>query len=96
MGGMVAHFFSHGTDVTTGDKAKQQQKEADRRIEDERQAARSYNAPDPDDLDKAEETGPPWGSVSITHIFRSGRAKEQSSREKSLHAAASKAGGSSR
>lgn len=59
-------------------------------------AAGAYNAPEPEDVDNAEEPGLPWGSVSLRHVIKTGKAREQNSRETSLYAAASKAGGSSR
>ncbi|EME39227.1 hypothetical protein DOTSEDRAFT_47817 [Dothistroma septosporum NZE10] len=78
------------------DKVRQQKEDAERAAENERQAAGTYRAPNPEEVDTETESGLPWGSISLGHIIRTGRAKEQSSRETSLYAAASKAGGSSR
>ncbi|KAK4615399.1 hypothetical protein CLAFUW4_09787 [Fulvia fulva] len=78
------------------DKVRQQRENNDRAAENQRQAAGTYRAPDPEDVDGGTESGLPWGSISLGHIIKTGRAKEQNSRETSLYAAASKAGGSSR
>lgn len=80
----------------SGDKVRQQRENNDRAAENQRQAAGTYRAPDPEDVDGGTESGLPWGSISLGHIIKTGRAKEQNSRETSLYAAASKAGGSSR
>lgn len=74
---------------------RQQREDSERDSENQRHAARSYSTPEPEDLDTNEE-GLPWGSLSLRHVITTGRNKEQSSRETSLYAAASKAGGSSR
>ncbi|KAF2168839.1 hypothetical protein M409DRAFT_20854 [Zasmidium cellare ATCC 36951] len=78
------------------DKARQNREDAERQAENERRAAGAYSAPEPEEVDNAEEPGLPWGSVSLRHVIKTGKAREQSSRETSLYAAASKAGGSSR
>ncbi|KAK4499846.1 hypothetical protein PRZ48_008032 [Zasmidium cellare] len=78
------------------DKARQSREDAERQAENERRAAGAYTAPEPEEVDNAEEPGLPWGSVSMRHVIKTGKAREQSSRETSLYAAASKAGGSSR
>lgn len=82
--------------VRIGDRVRQQKEEAERQAINERLAAGSYTAPDPDDLEAEEESGPPWGSFSMGHIIRTGRASEQSSRENSLRLAASETGVASR
>ena len=74
---------------------RQQREESDRNAENQRRAGGSYSTAEPDEVD-AEEEGLPWGSISLKHVITSGRNKEQSSRESSIYAAASKAGGSSR
>lgn len=79
------------TNTSAGDKVRQQRVNA----EIQRGAAGSYSTPEPEDLDTGEE-GLPWGSISLRHVVSSGRNKEQSSRETSIYATASKAGGSSR
>ncbi|OQO07615.1 hypothetical protein B0A48_07312 [Cryoendolithus antarcticus] len=78
------------------DKARQQQEEAIRSADNQAKAAGSYTPVEPDDVDTGDEEGLPWGSLSLRHIIATGRAKEQSSRETSVYAAASRAGGSSR
>ncbi|KAK3700012.1 hypothetical protein LTR37_016172 [Vermiconidia calcicola] len=77
------------------EKVRQQREEAKREADNQRHAAGSYSTPEPEEADGVEE-GLPWGSISLRHVIRSGRTKEQSSRETSIYAAASKAGGSSR
>ncbi|KAK6440683.1 hypothetical protein LTR95_003091 [Oleoguttula sp. CCFEE 5521] len=84
------------TSFTTGDKARQQQEEVIRSADNQAKAAGSYTPVEPDDVDTGDEDGLPWGSLSLRHIIVTGRAKEQSSRETSVYAAASRAGGSSR
>lgn len=84
------------TDFEAGEKARQQREDTERQAENERRAAGAYVAPEPEDVDNTEEPGLPWGSVSMRHVIKTGKAREQSSRETSLYAAASKAGGSSR
>ena len=74
---------------------RQQREESDRNTENQKRAGGTYTAAEPDEVD-AEEEGLPWGSISMKHVITSGRNKEQSSRESSIYAAASKAGGSSR
>ncbi|KAF2209939.1 hypothetical protein CERZMDRAFT_99993 [Cercospora zeae-maydis SCOH1-5] len=78
------------------EKARSQREEAERRYENEQRASASYCAPEPEDVDNAEEPGLPWGSFSMRHVIRTGKEKERTSRETSLYAAASKAGGSTR
>ncbi|KAK3702381.1 hypothetical protein LTR37_014955 [Vermiconidia calcicola] len=77
------------------EKVRQQRQEAEREAENQLLAAGSYSTPEPEEADGVEE-GLPWGSISLRHVIRSGRTKEQSSRETSIYAAASEAGGSSR
>ncbi|KAK3048316.1 hypothetical protein LTR09_010309 [Extremus antarcticus] len=77
------------------DKARQQREDSERHAENQRNAAGSYSTQEPEGSDTGEE-GLPWGSISLSHSIRKGRTKEQSSRETSTYAAASKAGGSSR
>ncbi|CAK4015735.1 hypothetical protein DOTSEDRAFT_47817 [Lecanosticta acicola] len=78
------------------EKSKQQKDDAERQVENERQASGAYSAPEPEDFDNSEVSGLPWGSFSLRHIIATGRAREQNSRETSRYAAASKTGGSSR
>lgn len=83
--------------IDTGDKARQQREGAEREAENQRQAAGAYTTPSEEDIDETTgEDGLPWGGISMRHVISGGRTKEQSSRETSLYAAASKAGGSSR
>lgn len=82
--------------LVSGEKARQHREDAERQAENERRAAGAYSAPEPEDVDNAEEPGLPWGSVSLRHVIKTGKAREQSSRETSIYAAASKTGGSSR
>ena len=83
-------------DLAAGEKVRQQKEESDRSAENARQARGSYSTPEPEDLDPEEPSGLPWGSISLRHVVATGKAKEASSKETSLYAAASKAGGSSR
>ncbi|GIZ49547.1 hypothetical protein CKM354_001257700 [Cercospora kikuchii] len=76
------------------EKVRLQREEAERRYENEQRASASYCAPEPEDVDNAEEPGLPWGSFSMRHVIRTGKEKERTSRESSLDAA--KAGGSTR
>ncbi|EME80318.1 uncharacterized protein MYCFIDRAFT_198579 [Pseudocercospora fijiensis CIRAD86] len=78
------------------EKMRQQQEDRERQIENERRAKGAYTAPEPGDVDDLGESGIPWGSFSLRHVIARGRQKEQSSRETSPHAAASRTGGSSR
>ncbi|KXS99940.1 hypothetical protein AC579_6233 [Pseudocercospora musae] len=78
------------------EKMRQQREDQERQTENERQASASYTAPQAGDIDDVGESGIPWGSFSMRHVIERGRQKEQSSRETSLHAAASRTGGSSR
>lgn len=83
-----------------GEKARLQREENERAAENQRRAGAAYTTPEPEDLEDAEhnnsEEGLPWGGISMRHVFETGRSKEQSSRESSMHAAVSRAGGSSR
>ncbi|KAK5009655.1 hypothetical protein LTR60_005148, partial [Cryomyces antarcticus] len=84
-----------------GDKIKLQKEESDRKAENQRQASSAYTPPEPGDLDVGDNlSGLPWGSLSMSHVVLKGKAKEQSSqqssRETSVYAAASRTGGSSR
>ncbi|PIA90299.1 hypothetical protein CB0940_11345 [Cercospora beticola] len=72
------------------EKARLQREEAERRYENEQRASASYCAPEPEDVDNAEEPGLPWGSFSMRHVIRTGKEKERTSRETSLDAALSK------
>ncbi|KAK5287561.1 hypothetical protein LTR16_003774 [Cryomyces antarcticus] len=83
------------------DKIKLQKEESDRKAENQRQASSAYTPPEPGDLDVGDNlSGLPWGSLSMSHVVLKGKAKEQSSqqssRETSVYAAASRTGGSSR
>ncbi|KAK3073850.1 hypothetical protein LTR53_004205 [Teratosphaeriaceae sp. CCFEE 6253] len=78
------------------DKTRQQKEDSERSAENARQASGAYRTPEPEDLDASEPSGLPWGSVSLRHVVATSKAKEQSSRETSVYAAASKTGGSSR
>ncbi|WPG98810.1 Hypothetical protein R9X50_00160600 [Acrodontium crateriforme] len=78
------------------EKVRQQREEAERVAENERMASGAYKPPDPEDIDDSNESGLPWGSLNIRHVIETGRSKEQNSRDTSVYAAASKAGGSSR
>ncbi|TKA65402.1 hypothetical protein B0A49_10681, partial [Cryomyces minteri] len=83
------------------DKTKLQKEESDRKAENQRQASSAYTPPEPGDLDVGDNlSGLPWGSLSMSHVVLKGKAKEQSSqqssRETSVYAAASRTGGSSR
>ena len=80
----------------TGDKVRQQKEEQERGAADQMRAGGAYTAPEPDEVDTGDEAGLPWGSISLRHVVATGKAKEQSSRETSLYAAASRTGGSSR
>lgn len=89
------------TKTFLGQKAKEAKEEADRREENRRKAGAAYVAPDPNALaPEGELSGLPWGGVSFKHIMETGKTKEQqsqqSSRESSVYAAASRTGGSSR
>ena len=83
------------TDQWIGEKVRLQREESERDAENQRRAGGAYNTAEPEDIDAGEE-GLPWGSISLRHVITTGRTKEQSSRETSIYAAASKAGGSSR
>ncbi|KAK5122427.1 hypothetical protein LTR85_004011 [Meristemomyces frigidus] len=78
------------------EKVRLQQEESERREENQRRAGSAYTVPEPDDVDEGGESSLPWGSLSFGHVIATGKAKEQSSKETSLYAAASRTGGSSR
>ncbi|KAK1061821.1 hypothetical protein LTR12_006378 [Friedmanniomyces endolithicus] len=78
------------------DKMRLQKEVSERDAENARKASGAYRTPEPEDLDRQEPSGLPWGGISLRHVIATGKAKEQSSRETSLYAAASKTGGSSR
>ncbi|KAK4552972.1 hypothetical protein LTR86_009896 [Recurvomyces mirabilis] len=78
------------------EKVRWQKEETDRVRENEEKAGSAYCAPEAEDLESGELSGLPWGGVSLRHVLVTGKAKEQSSRETSLYAESSKAGGSSR
>ncbi|KAK0346070.1 hypothetical protein LTR91_026679 [Friedmanniomyces endolithicus] len=78
------------------DKMRLQKEVSERDAENARKASGAYRTPGPEDLDRQETSGLPWGGISLRHVIATGKAKEQSSRETSLYAAASKTGGSSR
>jgi hypothetical protein len=84
------------TDRLAGDKVRSRREESERSAENERRASAAYVAPEADELDASEPSGLPWGSISLRHVVATGRAREQSSRETSVYADASKTGGSSR
>lgn len=96
---MQASFPCIGLDRSSllpGDKARQHKEDIDRSEENKRRAGGSYTAAEPKDLDRGEEEGLPWGSLSLKHVSTTGRTKEQSSKDTSAYNAASRAGGSSR
>ncbi|KAL1588315.1 hypothetical protein WHR41_02808 [Cladosporium halotolerans] len=76
------------------EKAREQREAAERSAENQRQAAGSYAAAEPNDLDAGGEEGLPWGSISLRHIVSTSRSKEQSSAGTSAYTATSRAGGS--
>ncbi|TKA35161.1 hypothetical protein B0A54_13956 [Friedmanniomyces endolithicus] len=78
------------------DKMRLQKEVSERDAENARKASGAYRTTEPEDLDRHEPSGLPWGGISLRHVIATGKAKEQSSRETSLYAAASKTGGSSR
>ncbi|TKA65508.1 hypothetical protein B0A55_10133 [Friedmanniomyces simplex] len=78
------------------EKERSLKEESERNAENARKASGAYRTPEPGDLDVSEPSGLPWGGVSLRHVVAAGKAKEQSSRETSFYAAASKTGGSSR
>ncbi|KAF2810163.1 uncharacterized protein BDZ99DRAFT_358008, partial [Mytilinidion resinicola] len=83
------------------DKVREQKEDAEREGENQRRAGSAYASPEPGDLDPGRElSGLPWGGISMRHIVETGKTKEQhsqqSSRENSVYAAASRTGGSSR
>ncbi|KXL43686.1 hypothetical protein M433DRAFT_144847 [Acidomyces richmondensis BFW] len=78
------------------EKARLQKEESERKEENQRKASGAYTAPEVDEVDMGDESGLPWGSISMRHIVSMGKAKEQSSRETSIYAAASRSGGCSR
>lgn len=82
--------------LLSGDKTRQQREADERKAIDQQRAGGSYSTARPEDLDKSNEEGLPWGSISMRHIVESGRSREKSSRESSVYAAASRTGGSSR
>lgn len=90
------------TDVSTGDKVKEQKEDAEREVENQRRAGSSYTSPTPGSIDQSRDlSGLPWGGISMRHIVETGRSREEksqrSSRESSVYAAASsQTGGSSR
>ena len=84
------------TDSGPGEKVRLQREETERREVNEQHAGAAYSAPEPDEVDTGDESGLPWGSLSFRHVIATGKAKEKSSRETSLYAAASRTGGSSR
>ncbi|XTI86730.1 hypothetical protein V2W45_1329516 [Cenococcum geophilum] len=87
--------------ASAGEKVKEQKEETEREVENQKRAGSSYASPEPGDLDPGRElSGLPWGGISMRHIVEAGKTKEQnsqqSSRENSVYAAASRTGGSSR
>ncbi|KAF2133978.1 hypothetical protein P153DRAFT_353194 [Dothidotthia symphoricarpi CBS 119687] len=84
------------------DKLKDQKQETEREVENQQRAGSSYATPDPDDIDPDQDlSGLPWGGISMKHIVKTGRTKEQYSHQKSqgnyMHASTSRTdGGSSR
>ncbi|KAI5358822.1 putative basic-leucine zipper domain-containing protein [Septoria linicola] len=78
------------------EKVRQQREDTERQYENEQRAAAASNAPEAEDVEDAQEAGLPWGGISMRHIIRTGKEKEKTSRDTSLYAAGSKAGGSSR
>jgi len=82
--------------LALGDKVRQQKEDHDRSVENQKLAGGAYTAPKADEVDTGDESGLPWGSLSLRHIVSTGKAKEHNSRETSPYAAASRAGGSSR
>ncbi|TKA27782.1 hypothetical protein B0A50_04883 [Salinomyces thailandicus] len=78
------------------EKARLQREEAERAAVNQYRASGAYVAPTPDEVDTGSETGLPWGSLSFRQAVAAGTVKEQSSRETSIYAAASRTGGSSR
>ncbi|EMC91406.1 hypothetical protein BAUCODRAFT_39575 [Baudoinia panamericana UAMH 10762] len=87
----------HGlADRQTGEKARFERETAERDAENERRCGGAYTTPDPDDIDAGDVAGLPWGGIPLRHVVSAGKAKEQSSRETSLHAAISQTRSSSR
>ncbi|KAK1808664.1 hypothetical protein LTR12_016984 [Friedmanniomyces endolithicus] len=92
----LQHDIEIDADDIAGDKMRLQKEVSERDAENARKASGAYRTPEPEDLDRQEPSGLPWGGISLRHVIATGKAKEQSSRETSLYAAASKTGGSSR
>jgi len=78
--------------LALGDKVRQQKEDHDRSVENQKLAGGAYTAPKADEVDTGDESGLPWGSLSLRHIVSTGKAKEHNSRETSPYAAASRAG----
>lgn len=83
------------------DKVREQKEETERDLENQRRAGSSYTSPEAAEMDQGQNlSGLPWGGISMRHIVETGKNKEQSSqqssRENSVYAAASRTGGSSR
>ncbi|KAF2452486.1 hypothetical protein BDY21DRAFT_294556 [Lineolata rhizophorae] len=82
-------------------KQKEQREDDAREQENQRRAGSAYATAEAGELDSGTNlSGLPWGGMSMKHIVETGKTKEQhsqqSSRENSVYAAASRTGGSSR
>ena len=84
------------TDDRTGSKTKQQKEESERVAQNQQQATGAYRRPEPEDITDTEEEGLPWGSVSLRHVFTTGRSKDESSQKTLQNFESSGTSGSSR
>jgi len=63
------------------DKAKEAKERQDREAENRAHAGSAYHTPDPGEMGTDDElSGLPWGSLSLKHVVRKGKAKEDQSR----------------
>lgn len=86
----------HWNFIAAGEKSKQKREEAEREAENVERAGGSYTTAEPHEVQSHQESGLPWGGLSLDHVIATGKTKEQNSRESSMNAAAvSRAGGGS-
>lgn len=78
------------------EKMRQEKEASDRREENERRAGAAYARPDPRQMSSRNESGLPWGSISLKHMIETGNMREQSATHQYRSTSGAREGGSSR
>ncbi|KAI9800600.1 MAG: hypothetical protein M1833_003258 [Piccolia ochrophora] len=77
---------------------KVQKEDQQREVEDAQRAGSAYESPNPHEMGRGDESGLPWGSVSLKHVVETSKAKgkgkdsQRASRETSVAESSRQAG----